>query len=180
MQKTIAPSHCFFNAQHELLSIRAGMPTQYVQANRTLEMMVKGSHELCKAAKGEKNSPVSCPGANSVSQLDTIGETSIQDFLASSQCRDEDVLLTVVQETCMAGHFAKSFPPLSLVFNSQRKRCSDFAALCRCTSVGGCGPTSPLYRDAAKKGIPGEWIHVIQGICPETCGTCKGEDPLSR
>jgi len=178
------PLQCFYMSQYELLSIRAGMPPKYVKANATLERLVNGSHELCKKAKGDKFSPISCPETDRVTELVSLSDITAKDFLSGPQCRDEDVVISVVRETCMAADYVESFPPLRQVFNEKRKHCSDFADLCKCPAKLGppgappqpdteCGPSSELFRSASKKGIPPEWIRVIQGICPETCGTCQ-------
>lgn len=169
------PMQCFYMAKFEMLSIRAGMTPKFIKKNTTLEQLVNGSHPKCKGKKGVPNSsPVSCPETARVSDLASLKGLSQSDFFETPQCRDQDVLLAVLRETCLAGDFSSSYPALLHIFNGKRTMCSHFESFCKCTDNSRqCGPDSSLFKKASQTGITNEWLNVIRGVCPQTCGACQ-------
>jgi hypothetical protein len=166
---TTGPLQCYYAAEYELLRIRAGMKPMYAEKNATLEMLVNGTHELCRPPSKSDPSPLSCPEYDRVSKLADHASLSQQAYLQGKDCRDQDVHLTVLRQTCVNGGYITSSPAVLHVFESQRQRCSDFVDL--------CGLSSNNYNKALKKGITPEWIRMIQGVCPHTCGQCKVPAP---
>jgi len=171
---TSRPLQCFYASQYDLLSIRAGMNPKYGERNETLEMMVNGTHTSCRSKNNNtaNSSRLECPEHLRVSQLTELATESENTFLRGPSCLDQDVQLYVLRQTCLAGDFAKQYPALTKIFSSERVHCSDFEDLCLCRT-GNCKPGGQFYRDASHRGISPEWINIIKGVCPKTCGECN-------
>lgn len=156
---------CFFASQYDLLAIRSGMEPKFADRNSTIELLVNGTHHLCKPPPNSKVSPLNCPEQDRVSKIMEISEMSSSDYLEGPLCRDQDVQMMVLRQTCLYSEFVEDFPPLERIF-SKREMCSDFSESFTC-SGSGCNER------ANQLGIPLAWLKIVHQICPKSCGYCK-------
>jgi len=147
---------CFYAAQYEMLRMRAGFLPQYSRGvNETLVSLVNGTNRRCWAPAFVR-SQAACP-EQSMAYMNHMVANSRSFYHDELNCRDQDVALAVLKETCTHEHFQRDTPQ-ELSFFKGVTRCADFGRHCR---------------NSTAHNISLAWFWRIQQVCPETCGQCK-------
>merc|ERR1712079_367287 len=124
-------------------------------------MLVRGSHTLCRKSsrRNSTRSPIACPVYHSPASLRTLMDRAAHDYFNGVECRDQDVQLQVVRQTCLNDTFSDAYPPLkNIIFTPNRISCRHFAPICNCT------------RQTCPPRVRWDWVRILHGVCPDSCG----------
>jgi len=168
-----SPLHlkCFYHARYEIVALRAGEPllgklhelgAMKNTWNASTRALIDGTDPQCTETNTDLCMEVP------LSKLEDFPSTDSDSFYQDRMsCKDHHTHFNIVRETCLHGDYADS--PLDWLHD--RDSCSHFSNICRCTG-NPCGP--PSFTDIIEQyKIPFDWIKVLWGLCPASCGLCQ-------
>ena len=121
---------CFYAAQFEMVKLRAGFRSEYLESNSTLDAMIGGFHPACKPENIWAAADVACP-ETSLQYFERAKMTGPEDFFKNKNqdCRDQDVFFAVLRALCTHPKFT-AYTAGELDFFLDSFQCSDLQNQC--------------------------------------------------
>jgi len=164
---------CFYRAQYEIVAARAGGPLLgelTISLNDTEMGAILGTGELCEMGAGGHGSSA-CLDIP-MSRLAELHTVDITEFASSpAECLDQPTHFEIMRRVCMQPSYSAD-----AAFFSTFTTCADFAPVCTCEDEDTCGPGDFEAR-VQQYEINFNWIKLIRGVCPKSCGRCDSPTP---
>jgi len=157
---------CWLEARQRLLQYRAGF-----RGNGDRAMQVQGKHADCCFPEREGYLGV-CPDY----PLSVFKELSFSDIDVSVWCRDQDVALMVLGEACEKDPFISGIFK-TILGNENDLKCEMIKPYCS-SMTRNSSSRAPWHFDLLPD-LSEEWRRILLTTCPETCGGCNIDPPLS-